>query len=289
MPFIKNKYPWLPLHTKLKAYIALTRPFTILPAFIGGLLITLAPADITFDTVTTAIYVGVTLMLLQAVGQIVNQVVDVEIDREIKPYRPIPSGLVDRDEAMGIAWILAIIAVGRGFTVNTTFGILSLILLFMAVFYSMKPMVTRRHPVINLVWQATARGAIPVIMCYGVYGNIADAYIYTLFMFVWVLGWQGTKDINDAEADMKHGVKTIVNTYGVTTLKVLATASIIIIGVLALYTEKYIYLALVPLGLVGLLLFTRQVWFLENTVAWHVFYIGIALNALFIFVDNKYL
>ena len=70
------------------------RPFTLLAPLSVGLILTLAVEGITYQALTRGVYVGITLALAQACGQTINQVVDAELDKLVKPYRPIPSGRV---------------------------------------------------------------------------------------------------------------------------------------------------------------------------------------------------
>ena len=80
---------------RLVGYIQLVRPFTLVAPILAGIFGVLAPINnIDFQTFLVAIYVGVTLALAQAAGQCLNQYADVELDKVVKPYRPIPSGLI---------------------------------------------------------------------------------------------------------------------------------------------------------------------------------------------------
>jgi len=275
---IEKGYPHLPLHRRLKGYIQLLRPFTLLPALIAGIFLTIAPIKVfDFETLKIGIYAGVTLALLQAVGQITNQYVDIELDKQIKSYRPLPSGIIDRDEAIGLAWILAIIAIARAFTLNLIFGSLSLVLLFLAVFYSLKPLSPRRHAFTSLTWQAFSRGFIPPIMCFSIYGSIYDGLPYSILAFIWALGWQGSKDITDIEGDRKFGISTVANTYGVEFLKILSTIMTIVFTLASLHLHKPLFLIVSLLGVYGIMNYEKKSKLTENTISWMVFYLGLGL------------
>jgi 4-hydroxybenzoate polyprenyltransferase len=278
---LHHYYPRLKrfLGTKMVAYLRLCRPFTVAPAFIAGLFLTLASTEISLETFRAALDAGVVLALLQATGQIVNQVVDAELDRSLpgKRDRPIPSGLVERDEAMGLAWVFSIVALARAFTLGLTFGLLSLVILFMAVFYSLRPFSPRGHATISLTWQAFSRGFLPPILCFSIYKTPYDALPISILAFTWCLGWQGTKDIEDVEGDLKFGVKTVANTFGVRGLKALALSLSIAFYCLILYFKYYVMLATLPLTAVGLAYFDRKSTITENVVGWMVFYINLGL------------
>jgi 4-hydroxybenzoate polyprenyltransferase len=275
---IEKGYPRLPLHRRLRGYIQLLRPFTLLPPLIAGIFLTLAPIKIIdFETLKIGIYVGITLALIQSVGQIINQCVDVELDKLIKKYRPIPSGVIDKDEAMGFAWILSIIAIGRSFTISVLFGIFALILLFFAVFYSLKPFSPRKHAFASLTWQSFSRGFIPPIMCMSIFGSIYDALIYSIIAFIWAFGWQGSKDITDIEGDKKFGISTVANTYGIKVLKMLSIISTIIFTILVIYLNKLLFLIVSVLGICGIINYEKKSKYTENTISWAVFYSGLGL------------
>lgn len=273
---------------KLTAWIQLLRPFTLVAPFAAGLFGVLAPVnEIAFEHVVTAIYVGVTLALAQACGQCLNQYVDVELDKIIKPYRPLPSGLITREEALGLAWLLALFSIARAFTINTFFGLTTLTLIFFAVFYSMSPFSPRRvHPLLNTGWMAFSRGFLPMLATLTVYGNLNMAWPYSVLAFLWVLSLQGTKDVKDSEADRKFGIKTIPNMYGVRGFLVYAA---IVKAAMYLYAVLYLphMLVLTPLSITALLGLNRQLKGMENNLSWICFYLGISAIYLLIFLTSR--
>jgi geranylgeranylglycerol-phosphate geranylgeranyltransferase len=271
---VKLYYPRLSriLSDKIAAYIALVRPFTLVAPLFAGFFLTIASGGVSYITLARGVYVGLTLALAQACGQVVNQVVDRELDMLTKPYRPIPQGRVTVEEAMGLAWLLGVAAVGRAFTISLYFGLMTCLMLFFAVFYSLPPLSPRRvNPWLNHLWVSFSRSVVPVLAVMG-----ANGWKYALLAFVWAFGWQGTKDIADAEGDRLFGIKTLANTYGVTALRVLSTVSLLLYFAVCAYMEMPIFMLLVPLGLYGLLKYTSP-WRGENTVAWAVYYVGLGL------------
>lgn len=279
--WIERGYPRLPLHEKVKAYIQLVRPFTLVAPLAAGTFLTLAPAvkrGVSLADVHYAVYAGVTLAILQAVGQIVNQYADADLDRVAKPYRPIPRGAVDRDEAMGLAVLLSIFGIARAFTVSTQFGLWCLALLFFAVFYSLPPLSPRRVSAwLNHAWVTVSRGFLPVMACYTVYGSPGEAVELAALGTIIVFGWQGSKDVVDVEADRMFGIKTIANTVGVGALKAIAAASAAAVAVWSALTGRLAMLALVPLMAYGVARYEKKSGLTENTVGWTVFYLSLSL------------
>ena len=272
------------LGEKITAYIALLRPFTLLPPFLAGLFLIIAKHGVYFDSFTKGIYVGITLALAQACGQVINQVVDKDLDKIIKPYRPIPRGIVTSEEAVGVAWILALLAVARGFTVSIYFGLMTSLMLFFAVFYSLPPLSPRKiNPWINHLWVSFSRSVLPLLAILEEKG-----FIYALLAFIWTFGWQTSKDVLDVEGDKMFGIKTIANTYGRDFVKKLALISSIVFVMISIAFNKMIMLTMIPLMIFGYTKFYQKSK-TENIIGWAVFYIGLGmifvLTAIDIFLE----
>jgi len=288
---IRKGYPRLRKYFgKFVAYIQLCRVFTGLAPLMAGLLGALAPVQsITLDHIRSAIYVGVTLMLSQFCGQIINQYSDVELDRIVKPYRPIPSGLVSREEALGLAWLLALFSIARAFTLTLTFGLITLTLIFFAVFYSLSPFSPRKiHPILNILWMAISRGLLPVIAVWSIYGSWEKALPYALLGFTWVLGFQPTKDIEDVEGDKRFGIKTIPGEYGQNGLRVWMIGVSFIFLIDTMLFELYLMLPLILVAIWAIVCLTKRSKFTENTQSWTAYYLGLGLFFLFMFLSAKY-
>jgi len=274
---------------RLAAFIALLRPFTGLAPLIAGLMGTLAPVQlITLEHVKTAVFVGVTLMLSQFCGQCLNQYADAELDKEIKGYRPIPSGLVSREEALGISWLLAIFAIGRAFTISVFFGLTVLILIFFAVFYSLAPFSPRKvNPLLNTGWMAVSRGFIPMFAVLSVYGDLNKAWQYSILAFLWVLGFQASKDVPDIRGDKKFGIRTIPNTWGIKGLVAVMALCTVLYAVFALNFGMYMMLLVAPLAVLAILTTKRRSKLTENTISWTCFYLGLSSIYLLMFVTER--
>lgn len=274
----------------IAAYIQLVRPFTLLAPLLAGVLGVLATTSLSFEHLLTAIYVGVTLALAQAAGQVINQYADVELDKIIKPYRPLPSGLLTREEALGIALLLMLISIARAFTISTTFGLLTLTMIFFAVFYSLSPFSPRRiHAILNVLWMAISRGFLPVIAVWSIHGTFEKTLPYAFLAFIWVLAFQSTKDIEDVEGDRKFNIKTMVTCFGTKRLKYWMITCLTIYVISTIYFNLKIMLLLVPIGLSSAFLTGKKSNITENTISWTLFYIGLAVLYLLIFIYERIL
>jgi homogentisate phytyltransferase/homogentisate geranylgeranyltransferase len=287
---VREGYPRLKKRFgKIAAYIQLCRVFTLTAPLLAGIFGVLTPVkDITFQYLYTAIYVGITLALAQATGQVLNQYADVELDKIIKSYRAIPSGLVSREEALGLSWLLAMFAVARAFTISTFFGLITLTLIFFAVFYSLAPLSPRRiHPLLNTGWMAFSRGFLPMFAVWSVYGDLNMAWPYSVLAFLWVFGFQASKDVPDMDGDKQFGIRTIPNIYGRKGLlaTMLLCASLFMIATFSF--KLYIMFLLVPVAIVAILTTRKQSTLTENTYSWFAFYVGVGLIYLLMFLSSR--
>jgi geranylgeranylglycerol-phosphate geranylgeranyltransferase len=273
---------------KISVYLQLIRPFTLLAPLLAGILGVLATTSLSFDYLFTAIYVGVTLALAQAVGQVINQYADVELDKIVKPYRPLPSGLLTREEALGVAWLLALVSIARSFTISTFFGLLTLTMIFFAVFYSLSPFSPRRvHAVLNVLWMAFSRGFLPVVAVWSIHGTFEKALPYALLAFIWVLAFQSTKDIEDVDGDRKFKIKTMFSAYGYRGLRVWMIVCSIIYTVVTAYFGLHLMLALMFIAGWSFAGISKKSRFTENNIGWTFYYIGLAFVYVLMFLSER--
>lgn len=74
-------------------------------------------------------------VFLYAGGVVLNDVFDFEIDKEERPERPIPRGIVSRQSAARFGAILLIIGLGFAFLVNNLCGLIALLLAMSILLY----------------------------------------------------------------------------------------------------------------------------------------------------------
>jgi len=286
---IKKGYPRLRRYFgRFMDFVALIRPFTLLaPVIVGffGSLICLKGEF--WNHWLEVVYVTFTLMLCQAVGQCINQACGVDEDRINKPYRPIPSGRVSVEEAYGLAFLLTLISLWRGFTVSLTFGLWTVVILFFAVFYNLKPFQARKYVWINLLWMSVSRGLLPFVVIWSAFRNPFELKPWLLgsVAFLWVFAFQPTKDLTDIEGDKRFGIRTLPVVYGVDKTKsFIKWFSILPFLPLVLYIQFGLlslpYLLLLNLAIIreiGIWGFDKKLGPLENTLSWACFYLGLSL------------
>jgi geranylgeranylglycerol-phosphate geranylgeranyltransferase len=285
---ITRGYPWLSRRFgRLPSYIALLRPFTLVAPLVAGVIGVMTPLkQISLSNIETAIYIGITLALCQGAGQCLNQYADAELDKQIKPYRPIPSGRVSREEALGLSWLLAMFTVGRAFTIGVNFGLTILVLLGFAVFYSVPPFSPRKiNPLLNTAWMAISRGFIPMYAVWSIYGDTSIGLRYSLLALLWVMGFQASKDVPDIEGDRRFGIKTIPGIYGMKGLLFTMGVCTAVYTIIAAYFGLYPMLLVLPLAAVAMLTTNKKSGLTENNISWTCFYLGLACLYILMFLS----
>jgi 4-hydroxybenzoate polyprenyltransferase len=216
-PYAKKRF----FATHIRGYIDLLRPFTLLAPFIVSMSIMVA--SLVYNKLQVGsdwwVLVGnasLTVTMVNAASNALNQAADVKSDRISKPYRPIPQGIVGADEAQSLAYILYLFALLRAVTINQWFGLFIFLIMVFTVLYSLPPR-TKQYVFLNQIWIAIPRGILGILAGWSVFGNpfqtvpLIIGGLATLFL----IGGMTTKDIVDAEADRLTGVKTLVNSFGV--------------------------------------------------------------------------
>ena len=209
----------------IRGYLDLLRPFTLLAPIIVSMSIIVASLvynfrffglDIPIDWWITVGNASLTIALVNAASNALNQATDFEGDMISKPYRPIPQKIIKPEEAQSLAYIFYLFALLRAVTINPWFGAFIFLIMIFTVTYSLPPRF-KRFLFINQVWIAIPRGLLGILASWSVFGNpfqrlpLIIGTIATLFL----IGGMSTKDIVDSKADKLTGVHTLINTYGV--------------------------------------------------------------------------
>ncbi len=215
-PFEQERF----LSKHIRGYIDLFRPFTLLAPFIISMCIIVASLVYNQAAVDSKWWVTVgnaslTIAMVNAASNALNQATDVDGDKISKPYRPIPRGIIKADEAQSLAYILYLFALLRAVTINQWFGFFIFLIMIFTVLYSLPPRM-KKYLFINQVWIAIPRGLFGILAGWSVFGNPFQPLplIMGTCATIFLIGGTTTKDIVDEEADRLVGVKTLVNMFG---------------------------------------------------------------------------
>ena len=219
---MKDPYSKTRIFSKhVRGYIDLLRPFTLLAPFIVSMSIIVASLVYSKITVPPDWWVTVgnaslTLAIVNAASNILNQATDWEGDRISKPYRPIPRGIIKPDGAQSLAYILYLFALLRAVTVNAWFGFFVFLIMIFTVTYSLPPRM-KKYLFLNQLWIAIPRGFLGILAGWSVFGDpfSREPLIIGTIAMLFFIGGMSTKDIVDSAADKTVGVHTMINTFGV--------------------------------------------------------------------------
>jgi geranylgeranylglycerol-phosphate geranylgeranyltransferase len=198
---------------KVSGFVRLMRPVNCammgFAVFVGAVL-----ADPQFFNAEWlgVLYGFVTGFLLAAASMAINDYYDRVIDAINEPFRPIPSGSVSEQQALGFVFVLS--AIGFVFAYLTSFLCLVVAIISWIVVVAYVTVGKRSGLPGNFLVSTCV--AIPFI-----YGSIAvlnqvqlSVLLFTLMAFLSNTGREITKGIVDVTGDKAEGIKTLAVRYG---------------------------------------------------------------------------
>ncbi|MEL9939915.1 MAG: geranylgeranylglycerol-phosphate geranylgeranyltransferase [Ignisphaera sp.] len=158
-------------------------------------------------------------------GNIINDYFDREVDAINKPWRPIPSGLIKPFEAYVAALMFFLIGFAIALSSSYFAGIVALLAIVLVYFYSYS---LKR---VLLVGNISIAFLTALSIVYGSLFSSVNIHVFlaATYAFLFNLGREFLKGIEDVEGDKRFGIKTLATVYGVV---VAFKASALIYGVL---------------------------------------------------------
>lgn len=216
------------LTDKILAFIRLIRPLngliTGLSVCVGGLTVGVFPPDL------IVLIAGTSASLVAAAGYAFNDVVDLDIDRLNRPERPLPAGRISPKTAALGAQFLALAGLFIAWWLNPILGLFASVVAGSLFLYSrylkMKPLWG------NLLVALLAASAFP----YGALavGSWGRSWIPALFAFLFHLGREIVKDLEDLEGDRRNGAQTLPIRWGAAPAGAFATSVFLVLAVIVL-------------------------------------------------------
>ena len=229
----------------MKRYLRLARPFTLLPPLLGiisGAVCAFGSAHnpdplrrVTGAVVLTVVVGSLCASAMNAASNIVNQIADLEIDRQNKPDRPLVTGEVPISRAWSIAALLYALAIlptwivvpypyhsladrmSAPLALHAAFFIYCLGAL--ATFVYSFPLFGRakRHWFAANFTIAVTRGGLLKVAGWAFVATVAvcEAWAIGGIFAFFLLGATSTKDFSDMEGDRAHGCVTLPIRFGV--------------------------------------------------------------------------
>ncbi len=234
----------------LKHYFILSRPLNV---FIGMLSIFIgAFITGTIYPLMKIFFACISGGLIAGGANVINDYFDVEIDKINKPYRPIASGAISQKQGFVYSIVLYFIGIVFGWLVNWqafAVSVFSSILLFL---YSAKLKRT-------VLWGNLSVSLMTALAF--IYGGIAVnrlsyAIIPAVFSFVYHLGREIIKDVEDIDGDRADNITTFPIVHGAIPALKLATFIYVILIVITFIPFVLnifgIYYLIVVVGIVDL-------------------------------------
>ena len=149
---------------------------------------------------------------LTASSMVVNDIVDLEIDRINEPQRPLPSGALSRGQAILFGVTLALIGIAAAYLLSPYLLIIAAASLLVSLAYNL------RGKKLGLPGNLMVGFTIAVPFLFGgvVVSGTVDFTVATFFLlaFLATVGREITKGIADVVGDKVKGVRTIAITKG---------------------------------------------------------------------------
>jgi geranylgeranylglycerol-phosphate geranylgeranyltransferase len=202
---------------KISGFVRLMRPINCammgFAVFVGAVLaLSAADAEFLASAWLGVFYGFVTGFLLTAASMTINDYYDRAIDAINEPHRPIPSGTVSTQEALGFVVVLSVV----GFVFAYLTSILCLVVAAISWVVVVTYVTVGKRSGLPGNFLVSTCVAIPFI-----YGSLAvlnyvplSVWLFTLMAFLSNTGREITKGIVDVKGDAAEGIKTLAVRYG---------------------------------------------------------------------------
>jgi len=169
-------------------------------------------------------------------GNVINDYFDRFIDSVNKPWRPIPSGIIKAEVAFRASMVFMALGTLVSTLVSLTNSVLALTASVLLYLYSWR--LKSLGPIGNSV--IASLSLLSIIYGGVATGNPLKSLVPSFYAFLIILGREFLKGLEDIEGDLKYGVMTLANTYGVgvaTALGLTSLATVVVISPLPLITN----------------------------------------------------
>jgi geranylgeranylglycerol-phosphate geranylgeranyltransferase len=248
-------------------YIKLIRPsnciITLLSIVVASILT--GGTGVQWVAIAAAAFSGA---FISAGGMVINDILDVEIDKVNKPDRPLAAGTVTMDHAKLLYIVLNAVGLAFDFVLPPSAQYIALLAVLFIYFYSA---VLKRTVLFGNLAVGCMTG---LAFIYGgaSVGGLDRALLPALFAFLINVGREIIKDMEDVEGDRRNGAMTLPVKYGLTAGAAVATFFLVFLIAAAiypyaagLYTWKYFLL--VAAGMITVLAYVIYSLWTDTSVS----------------------
>lgn len=200
--------------TRVRAFLCLVRPFTLLAPALGFLSgATMAAGRL---PPSPALVGALAAALLNAASNAVNQYFDVEIDRINKPSRPLPSDRLSLREAAILSGLLYATALCLAYLAHPRLLAIFVPTAMLTFLYSAPPIRLRRHALSASFALGIGRGCLLMVagwMAVQPIWNPVPWFVGCVFG-LYIFGAGNTKDFADVRGDRAYGIRTLPVLFG---------------------------------------------------------------------------
>ncbi len=218
----------------LKSLLLLIRPLNLV---ICGFTIFLG-LWLTSGSVFPSYWVGtvISVLFIFAAGNSINDYYDYKIDKINKPARPVPSGGITRRNVLYFSIFLFMCGCIAGGFINLYCFLAAAACSFLLWIYSS---FLKKTCFTGNITVSVLTGAV-FIYCGIAAANIRDGIVPALFAFLFHLGREIVKDMEDVEGDISQNLSTLPILYGLKVSK--AAASLVFILLIAATIYPYLFM-----------------------------------------------
>jgi len=193
----------------MPAFLAILRPLNLLQATLAVILTTAFLGQM--DQLPYLILLILSVTTINAGGNIINDIYDIEIDYINRPDRPLPSGAMSVSQAriyLSILFATGILC--SWFITIETFVIATFISVPVLIAYSAR---LKRLPLVGNLTVSFMLG-LAFIYVGAAFGKIQVTLVMAALAFGFTLIRELIKDLEDMEGDARHGARTLPLVWG---------------------------------------------------------------------------
>ncbi|MGC8573490.1 MAG: UbiA family prenyltransferase [Caldisphaera sp.] len=241
----------------IKDYIKLIRPLNDIMIGFSVIVGSFIASGRQIPSINSLIFGFLTGFFISSSAMILNDIIDINIDKVNNPSRPLPSGKINTNRAYFLFYLFTFLGLIFSFLTGIITFIIALISYFIAVLYNKKG---KKSGFIGNIMVAYSMG-VPLLYGAAMINKLGlNIVIYWLMIFLSGIAREITKGISDVEGDKIAGVKTLAVIFGRRTAAIFAFLFYIIAVALSplpvIMNKVYTMIYIIPISIVDIIFIT---------------------------------